>query len=548
MKTYLFIISFLLLSCLASGQSLLKVDNFKNLSGESLIDSLQKYIVSNIQTSPSELMKLVDFYISKAEPLGKKEDIYIGYYWKGMLHEMLGEFPQALKWDFKALNLAESLKSESRIASCNLSIGLVYFSQTTGKEKSLPFFRKHLAIYSKLNNKEEMIGSLINIGLVHKLASNIDSAIFYHRKALQLSKQVDNKYHISSVYANMGDNYRYVKNWDSATYYYSLNEKYCLEQGFYFDLAELFYSRAFMEYDRGDNESSIVFLEKAIQLADSLNLKNNLMKYYDAQSEVLFLLGRYKEAYLSRLNYSTLSDSLNNDKNMKELARLQTLYEVALKEKELNESRAKAKYQEQRITILGLIFGSSIIIFVLIIAFIVNKRKKDKILMASEKALAIVELEKSKMAQADLEQQLEFKNRQLTSHALNMMQKNKILLELQDKIESLGKKPSTQQGDEIRAVKNEINSYLRSEKDWDVFKMYFEQVNQDFFVKLDQLAPDLGQSDYRLCALIKLNMNIKESAAVLNIAPNSIKSARYRLRKKLNLNSEDDLYDFLKKL
>jgi DNA-binding CsgD family transcriptional regulator len=60
--------------------------------------------------------------------------------------------------------------------------------------------------------------------------------------------------------------------------------------------------------------------------------------------------------------------------------------------------------------------------------------------------------------------------------------------------------------------------------------------------------PDLSVSDYRLAALISLNLNIKKSAAVLNITPDSVKLARHRLRKKLNIDTGEDFYIFLTRL
>jgi DNA-binding CsgD family transcriptional regulator len=60
--------------------------------------------------------------------------------------------------------------------------------------------------------------------------------------------------------------------------------------------------------------------------------------------------------------------------------------------------------------------------------------------------------------------------------------------------------------------------------------------------------PDLSVSDYRLAAHISLNLNNKESAAVLNITPGSVKLARHRLRKKLNIDTGEDIYIFLTRL
>ncbi len=73
----------------------------------------------------------------------------------------------------------------------------------------------------------------------------------------------------------------------------------------------------------------------------------------------------------------------------------------------------------------------------------------------------------------------------------------------------------------------------------------FEELHEGFFYKLKQHFPDLGNAELKLCALLRLNMNMKESSRVLGISSDSVKTARSRLRKKLGLNTEDNLVDFL---
>ena len=93
-----------------------------------------------------------------------------------------------------------------------------------------------------------------------------------------------------------------------------------------------------------------------------------------------------------------------------------------------------------------------------------------------------------------------------------------------------------------------IAQSLRSHKDWDVFKLYFQEVNKNFYARLEAINANLTTNEQRLCALIKLNMTSKEMASVLNVAPNSIKSSRYRLKKKLGLQQEDDMEAFIRAL
>ncbi len=93
-----------------------------------------------------------------------------------------------------------------------------------------------------------------------------------------------------------------------------------------------------------------------------------------------------------------------------------------------------------------------------------------------------------------------------------------------------------------------VNRNMNSEKDWSLFKLYFEEVNKDFYSTLQNRFNGLTSGDLKLAALIKLNLNIKEAAAVLNVSPDSLKKARYRLRLKLGLNDRENLADFLNKI
>ncbi|OQX77758.1 MAG: hypothetical protein B6D61_06690 [Bacteroidetes bacterium 4484_249] len=129
-----------------------------------------------------------------------------------------------------------------------------------------------------------------------------------------------------------------------------------------------------------------------------------------------------------------------------------------------------------------------------------------------------------------------------------MMQRNKMLTDIREKLQGMSKKVKDEFVMDFKSMVRDINKIQKTEKDWDLFKKYFESVNKDFNKKLREINPALSTGDYRLAALISLNLNIKETAAVLNITPNSVKLARHRLRKKLQLDNSEDLYVFLSKL
>ena len=77
----------------------------------------------------------------------------------------------------------------------------------------------------------------------------------------------------------------------------------------------------------------------------------------------------------------------------------------------------------------------------------------------------------------------------------------------------------------------------------------FDEIHPDFTQKLNQIAlKKLTATELRLCLLLRLGLSSKEIASVLRITPDSVRVARYRLRKKLPLESQDELVNFMLKL
>ena len=144
-----------------------------------------------------------------------------------------------------------------------------------------------------------------------------------------------------------------------------------------------------------------------------------------------------------------------------------------------------------------------------------------------------------------LEDQLEHKNKELASYALNFVRKNELIEEFSTKIKSLKEKSDHNMFNELDKLNRVINDNLRIDQDWNNFKLTFEDVHGDFFLKLKEVYTNISSAELKLCALIRLNLNLKETAPILGISPSSVKTARYRLRKKLGLATEDSLVDFL---
>jgi DNA-binding CsgD family transcriptional regulator len=89
-----------------------------------------------------------------------------------------------------------------------------------------------------------------------------------------------------------------------------------------------------------------------------------------------------------------------------------------------------------------------------------------------------------------------------------------------------------------------INHDLRLEDSWKTFSRSFEEVHPGFYDRARQRYHDLTFNELRILALLKMNLSYKEIANILNVSAEGVKKARYRLRKKLDLASEDSLQQF----
>lgn len=149
---------------------------------------------------------------------------------------------------------------------------------------------------------------------------------------------------------------------------------------------------------------------------------------------------------------------------------------------------------------------------------------------------------KNEQLQADLAS----KSRELANSAMNLVYKNELLQKISEKIthlkDSSGKELSEEQ---LRRIQKVIDEGMNDERDWNVFESSFNEAHENFFKKLKLGHPDLVPNDLKLCAYLRMNMSSKEMASLLNISLRGVEIRRYRLRKKLNLEHDKNLTEFL---
>lgn len=148
----------------------------------------------------------------------------------------------------------------------------------------------------------------------------------------------------------------------------------------------------------------------------------------------------------------------------------------------------------------------------------------------------------------NLQVQVEHKNRELAAIAMQIAHKNDFLNRLKLRLEMIAKSINPVSQKEVLELIRNIDNDLKMDKEWQRFEHHFDEVHSGFIKKLKEMYPDLTPSELRLCAYLRLNMTTKDIAQILNISIRGVEISRYRLRKKLKIESDTNLVDFMLKL
>lgn len=141
--------------------------------------------------------------------------------------------------------------------------------------------------------------------------------------------------------------------------------------------------------------------------------------------------------------------------------------------------------------------------------------------------------------------ELKERDRKLSMLSLNDITVNNLL---NDILEQLDAATDDTNRNRLKPVRRCIERYRRDNGTWKSFELYFNGIFDGFFDRLLARYPNLTKNDMKICAYVKLGMNTKEIASLMNIEVSSAESARYRLRKNMGLSQSDSLTEIVSKI
>jgi len=288
--------------------------------------------------------------------------------------------------------------------------------------------------------------------------------------------------------------------------------------------------------------------ENALPIARKLKMSESLRDLHRELADTYMNLNDPKKAFDHHVQFAAYADTLVHAEKTRQLAEMQTRFETERKEREIEILKRDKSLTQTYHAVAG-----GIVVVLLVIGLLVLNRQQIKIqsdrqlaekenqILEEKQSIMETELRNKELVERQLHDQLEFKSKELATHTLNLIQKNEILENIKQNVAEI--KSASEDGlfQKLNELVSMVNYSLHLDREWENFKLHFEQVHRGFFKDLIDMYPDLNASDIKLSALIKLNLDNREIAAILNISQDSAKVARHRLRKKLNLPTEQNL-------
>ncbi|WNB17070.1 triple tyrosine motif-containing protein [Marivirga arenosa] len=174
--------------------------------------------------------------------------------------------------------------------------------------------------------------------------------------------------------------------------------------------------------------------------------------------------------------------------------------------------------------------------------------EKEKEITRIDSELKTSEEKFEKLKNEKLKSEIKLKNKELATSTMHLINKNSFINSVKANLNNITKRSKNQEvKHEINKVIQNIDKNIAADQDWEHFSIHFDQVHGDFIKRWKEDYPDLSPQEMKLSAYLRMNLSTKEIANLLNISIRGVEIARYRLRKKLELERSDNLQEFILK-
>lgn len=481
------------------------------------------YSRSEYSLSMDYVVKSIDY----ATEMENKGLLAEAYRILGRINMDIGKYEACSENFYNSLKLFEEIADKNGISRAFNSIGNLYFVQKQ-YNKSLEYVQKSLMFSKTIGDTVGISRNLNNLAACYASLGKFTSVDKYIREAISLNKKFGLKIWEGINYQNMGGFFNERRINDSILLYFNKASQVFISMKSYSNLALVYLDLSDYYKNTGDPIREIDFSKQAFDIAEKYHFKKIKIEAAEMLHNIFLRRNDLKNAYhYSTIQYQ-LKDSLRLEESLVKLSQLELQYSFDKKEQE------KKIIQQKHNFIIAIIIIILVLSFLIILLLFTRQKMKAR---------------NARLEQQRLQDEVEFKNKELTLNVMNLIKKNEILTEFSKKLYLIEQKTKNEETkEEIYQLSKDIEHTIDS-KIWEEFERRFIQVHGKFYSRLMDKYPDLTPNELKLCAFLKLNMSSKDICELTGQQISAIEIARHRLRKKLGIsNTQTNLIVFLSQI
>lgn len=426
----------------------------------------------------------------------------------GRVYSKLGDYNRAILLNDKATSAFKALGDSAWVATCYNERGIMHYLQDEFLAAE-QFLQRALTINRLQRNLEGIATNLNNLCLYQ---GNTSQKLELIHEAIAINKNLDRQWSLGENYNNMGKQYYFGEQYDKA----------------------------------------LDALKKAYNYAYDIGARELICDNYEYSSWVYAAIGQYEMAYKRLSQMQAMSKELQSSNKLRNIER-----EISYKKISDQQHATERKEQTYEIELLkrNLILMGSLFALAFVISLFLYKwykRRKDLQIIEARYQLQLSEHEVQdlKLQQREMELKsvmdaLENSRKEVTGFAVFLNSRNELLDKIKEMIKEGYKMDAASITAHLKRINAVISQYQSGDKSNSHLLLSIEEKSTEFIEKLTAKHPTLTQGEKHLSTLLRVNLSTKEIAMLTGTTPKSINMNRYRLRKSLGLNGDEDLIEYL---
>ena len=439
------------------------------------------------RNEPAEAIRYYTHGLQRAEDADDLASVSLASAGLGEVYTTIGDYTTAIGHHYASLAAYQRLGDAIGSGAALHAIGVVY-GLTGDYDAALNHVRQSLELLGGNGNPALELKALTNLGAIHVARNEMDAALDCELRALvsyealgQAENVAATQINLAAIHARKGETAQAITFNLRALDAFPDGSSPALRCSLLLNLGGLYTTT-------GASDDALFILNEALAVARELQDPGLQVTAHERLSTVCETLGDLAGALAHEREHSRLREELAGAERQRAITTLQVRYEL---------ERAE--------------------------------RERELLQLRTDR----------------LEVEVRQKQHELTSVAVNLVQKNEMLEQMRGYLKQIRKGTADTAHTEVDALLRALDSREDAGTEWGRFNQQLDHVSREFATRLSEKHPGLSVTELKVCSLASINLSSKEIAGLLNTSVRTVETHRYRIRRKLGLSGDTSFMTFL---